>query len=228
MQQGLNCVLMVCASALCTLVGIGLFRLGRAQIAAAPPQPDAPERPLPERVPAKWIAGMAVGNVAVALVLTLYYQGEPLAVLRMLMLCTLLWSCAWTDWQALLIPNRILLAGLAGMALFSALKILSDPGGAGEFLLQAFVPAGALFLAGLLCRVVVPNSVGFGDLKLFGVMGMYLGYELIWGAVLFSLVAAFVYSLALLVTKRATRKSVIPFAPFLLIGTLLAAFLNGI
>ena len=72
-----------------------------------------------------------------------------------------------------------------------------------------------------LLRAVYPPGMGFGDVKLAGVLGMYLGF-LGWPHVFAGTFAAFLFgglwSLALLVSRRGTVKSSIPFGPFMLAG----------
>ena len=81
------------------------------------------------------------------------------------------------------------------------------------------------------------------DLKLFliwsvsdllmniaGVLGLYLGY-LSWEHLLWGTAAAFLlgglYGLVLIVLRRATGKTAIPFGPFMLVGAALALLLPG-
>jgi leader peptidase (prepilin peptidase)/N-methyltransferase len=70
--------------------------------------------------------------------------------------------------------------------------------------------------------------MGFGDVKLAGVLGMYLGF-LGWGHVFAGTFAAFIFgglwSLGLLVARRGTLQSAIPFGPFMLAGTAAAMLL---
>ena len=79
---------------------------------------------------------------------------------------------------------------------------------------------GLRFVAVLLV-VVYPAGMGFGDVKLAGLLGLYLGW-VGWGAVLIGAFAAFllggVFSIGLLVTRRATRGSGIPFGPWMIAG----------
>ena len=67
--------------------------------------------------------------------------------------------------------------------------------------------------------------MGFGDVKLAGLLGLYLGW-LGWIELAVGAFAAFLFGglvgLALLVTGRAGRKSHLPFGPFMLVGALLA------
>lgn len=148
-------------------------------------------------------------------------------MLKIVLMVEVLWACAWTDWKVYLIPNKVLLWSLVIRAGIFAVEALVEPQEVFNMLASAVVPAAALLAAGLLCRLVVPKSVGFGDLKLFVVLGLYLGAAYTWNAIFYTLAASFVASVYLLVTKRASRASVIPFAPFLLIGTLAAVVLSG-
>ena len=67
--------------------------------------------------------------------------------------------------------------------------------------------------------VVYPRGMGFGDVKLAGVLGLYLGW-FGWGALVVGWFAAFLlgglFSVGLLLAGRAGRKSGIPFGPWML------------
>lgn len=78
-----------------------------------------------------------------------------------------------------------------------------------------------LWLFYFILRVVYPPGMGFGDVKLAGVLGLYLGY-LGWAHVFAGTFAAFLFgslwSLGVLIARRGTLKSAIPFGPFMLAG----------
>jgi leader peptidase (prepilin peptidase)/N-methyltransferase len=71
--------------------------------------------------------------------------------------------------------------------------------------------------------------MGFGDVKLSGVLGLYTGW-LGWGAWAVGLFLGFflggLFGIALLVAKKGGRKTAVPFGPFMLLGAL-AAVLVG-
>lgn len=98
----------------------------------------------------------------------------------------------------------------------------------GTHYVHALLGMGALLLLYAVQWFIVPNQIGLGDVKLSGVLGLYLGW-LGLGAWIIGLLAPFLlgglYALVLLVTGRATRKSSIPFGPFMLLGTLLSVLL---
>ena len=85
-----------------------------------------------------------------------------------------------------------------------------------------------LWLFYFVLRLVYPPGMGFGDVKLAGVLGLYLGY-LGWPHVFAGTFAAFLlgglWSIGLLALRRGTLKSAIPFGPFMLAGAAAAMVL---
>ncbi|MFC7480110.1 hypothetical protein ACFQX7_08815 [Luedemannella flava] len=72
--------------------------------------------------------------------------------------------------------------------------------------------------------------MGFGDVKLAGLLGLYLGW-LGWGPVIVGTFAGFLFGAVvgavLMLIRRAGRKSAVAFGPFMLAGAFLAIFLGG-
>ena len=90
---------------------------------------------------------------------------------------------------------------------------------------RALLGMAALFGFYFLLALIYPRGMGFGDVKLAGVLGLYLGW-LGWGEVVVGGFLGFliggVAGIALMATRQAGRKSQIPFGPFMLLGALLA------
>ena len=84
-----------------------------------------------------------------------------------------------------------------------------------------------LFVVYLVLALVSPGGggLGFGDVKLAGVLGLLLGW-LGWGPVLVSVLAAFivggVIAVLLLLSRRASRSSHIAFGPSMILGAWMA------
>ncbi|MEU3527012.1 A24 family peptidase [Streptomyces sp. NPDC038707] len=93
----------------------------------------------------------------------------------------------------------------------------------------ALCAAGALAAGHLVLHLLNPDGMGFGDVKLAAGTGAVLGWYG-WSAVLLGTFAAFLlgalYGGALVLARRADRKTGVPFGPFLLAGTL-AGLLTG-
>ncbi len=142
-------------------------------------------------------------------------------------------------------PVTLALLGLAALLL---------PGGAGHFLgaLAGMTLAWGVFLLQVL---IYPAGLGWGDVKLSGLLGLYLGWLgggglgggglgggglgggwpgpswLDQGALVTGLFLGYLFAaaagLALIAARRASRKSHLPFGPYLLAGTLAAILLSS-
>lgn len=118
------------------------------------------------------------------------------------------------------LPNAIVLPSypvVAGLLLVATWGSGGDWGAFG----RALIGGAALFALYGLLRVIYPRGMGLGDVKLAGVLGVALAW-LGWGSLAIGAFAAFlvggVFSILLLATGRATRKSGIPFGPWMLLG----------
>lgn len=156
----------------------------------------------------------------------LAFDGFPLLyALGLICLEVLLWVCTWSDLNVCLVPNRVIAVGLLERAVLYAAEVLKTPGDALYLAVNCLAAAAVVTAAGLLCRLVSSGSLGFGDIKLMLCMGLFLGMEMTWNAMLCAMIVMFVTSVLLLLTKKVNRNSGLPFAPALLAGTLLAILL---
>jgi leader peptidase (prepilin peptidase)/N-methyltransferase len=150
-----------------------------------------------------------------------------LELLAFLYLAAVSIALALIDLDTHTLPNRIVMPSyVVGVALLAAAGILSGDYGA---LLRAAIGMASLWLSYLLMALAYPGGMGFGDVKLAGVLGLFLGY-LGWSQLAVGAFAAFVlgglFSLVLLVTRKANRKSGIPFGPWMLGGAWVGALLG--
>jgi len=90
-----------------------------------------------------------------------------------------------------------------------------------NYLFAAFL-AGGFFLAIVL--LTKGNGMGGGDVKLGFLMGMILGWPAILLAVFSSFIFGSIAGLYLIAVGRKKMKSMIPFGPFLVVGTFTALF----
>lgn len=91
---------------------------------------------------------------------------------------------------------------------------------------RAAIGAVALFAFYRLIHQIKPAAMGYGDVRLAGVLGMYLGW-LGWGTLVagafFGFVVGGFFGVALIVLARGTMKSQIPYGPYMLLGAWLGA-----
>jgi len=132
-------------------------------------------------------------------------------------------ALAFIDIEVRRLPNPLTLPSYPIAALLLGAAALAHHDGGGY--LRALVGMAALYGFYLLLVVIHPAGMGFGDVKLAGVLGLYLGW-LGWGTLVSGAFLGFLLGgltgLALLAAGRATRKSSIPFGPYMLLGALAA------
>jgi len=127
------------------------------------------------------------------------------------------------DLETYLLPNRIVYpVAAAGVAL---LGVAAAATGDWDELARALAGGGAGFAAFFVLHLISPRALGFGDVKLAFVLGLYLGW-LGWAELVLGFFLGFLYGalvgIALLVTRVRGRKDPVPFGPFLAAGALTA------
>lgn len=124
------------------------------------------------------------------------------------------------------LPNGIVLPAypVLGLALTLAAVILDEP----QALLRAAICGMALFLLYFLLAFINPRGMGFGDVKLSGVIGGMLGflsYATFFVGAFAGFVIGGIFGLLMILTRGQTLKTKLPFGPFMLSGAFLALFL---
>jgi leader peptidase (prepilin peptidase)/N-methyltransferase len=139
-------------------------------------------------------------------------------------------ALAVIDKQHRRLPDVLTLPSYPVALLLLGAAALTTPGGGRHFLV-ALIGLAAAWVLFVLQILIYPAGVGWGDVKLSGVLGLYLGWlgigALVEGLFLSYLLAA-VVGVGLLATRRAARGSLLAFGPFLLVGTLAAILLSGL
>jgi leader peptidase (prepilin peptidase) / N-methyltransferase len=126
------------------------------------------------------------------------------------------------------LPNVIVLPSYIVSAVLLAAAALVEQEWAD--LLRAGLGMAALYAFYFVLALVYPRGMGFGDVKLAGVLGGYLGWlgwaEVVSGGFLGFLFGGVVGG-GLMLARRAGRRSMIPFGPFMLAGALVAILWGG-
>ncbi|HYV15428.1 MAG TPA: prepilin peptidase [Conexibacter sp.] len=138
-----------------------------------------------------------------------------------LVLIALLVPIALIDLDTRRIPN--VLTGLGALAAV-AIGLATDPGGVPEQLIAGAGAGGFLLLAAL----ARPGGMGMGDVKLAGMLGLFLGREVAI-ALLVALVAGTLVGVAVMARKGVAegRKTALPFGPFLALGGVVALLVGA-
>ncbi len=113
------------------------------------------------------------------------------------------------------LPNVVVLPS------YPVLGVLLAVGVGGHGLLRAAAGAFLLFGLFLVVAVAAPGGIGFGDVKLAGVVGGMTA-AVSWGAFLTSAFGGFLLGalagVLLILGRRAHRKTAVPFGPFMLLA----------
>lgn len=149
-----------------------------------------------------------------------------LKIIRYLLLLAALFLIAWIDWHEKRISNNILLPLLEARGLLLLMEWLSYPQYGFALFLSAL--AGLLIGGGmfLLASAISRGGIGMGDVKLFAIVGSYMGSGSILAVIFLAVMASAVYSAVMLILRKIKLKEEIPFAPFILIGTILTMALG--
>jgi len=176
-------------------------------------------------LPARWL-WVEVVTIAAFAELAVQY-GDTWALAPLLLLAASLITVSVIDLQVQRIPDRITFPtfGLAVLAIV-AVSVELD---ATDAITAAFVGALAYFLFLFVTHMVYPAGMGFGDVKLAAVMGLYLGWlgwtpeypvagplTLVFYALMLGCVLGVVFGVAVQVATR--TRGAFPFGPALALG----------
>jgi len=169
-------------------------------------EPISPRYPLVEGM----TAALCVGAVLV--------HDSASAIALNVLLILFVVPAALIDLEYRIIPNRITAPG-AFVAI--AVGLALDPAGEPGRLIAGAAAAGFLLLAAL----AYPGGMGMGDVKLAGMMGLFLGAA-VAPAIFVALLAGVLVGAVIVARKgaREGRKTAVPFGPFLALGALVGVF----
>ncbi len=125
------------------------------------------------------------------------------------------------------LPNVLVLPSypVIGVLLAGAAAVRDD----GWSLARAGLGALALFGFFFVMAVAYPKGMGFGDVKLAGLIGLVLGY-LSWAALVVGAFAGFflgaVVGVVVMASGTGGRKTALPFGPFMVVGALAALWIT--
>ncbi|OIJ25910.1 prepilin peptidase [Nocardioides luteus] len=155
------------------------------------------------------------GTGALFAVAGLRFADRPSLLAAYLVFAAVAMALALIDLDVRRLPNAIV---LPAYPLLAALLVL---GADDDALSRAGIGALVLFGFFLTIALIAPRGIGFGDVKLAGVIGGMTAY-LSWGAFLTAAFGAFllgaVAGIALILGRGARGKTAMPFGPFMLVA----------
>ena len=144
-----------------------------------------------------------------------YHYYQDITVFPVLLFVSALIALTFIDLEHKIIPDKLnYFTGAAGIIL----GLLTGYQSLISMALGFIVGFGLLLLVCVLSR----GGMGGGDIKLAGVMGIYLGWQLTLLALFIGFLAGGLFGLYLLLAAKKSRKEMVPFGPFLALGSLIA------
>ncbi|GEN31514.1 leader peptidase (prepilin peptidase)/N-methyltransferase [Cerasibacillus quisquiliarum] len=136
-----------------------------------------------------------------------------------LLLISLVIIITISDLEKMIIPNKVLL-------FFSIIMIILRLFIQTEPWWNAYVAAMIGFLLLFIIAIVSKGGMGGGDVKLFFVIGLFVGIKGVFFTLFFASLFGLIYGLIMMVKQRLQRKQPIPFGPFIGIASLLVYFMK--
>jgi len=159
------------------------------------------------------LAGIAAGwSALLPALVVLALAGAPLIVI---------------DYEHHRLPDRLVLVvaggGIVGLSLTAAIQH------EWHSYLRALGGGAAAYAVLFVLAFIAPRSFGYGDVKLGGALGVYLGW-FGWYYVYYGIFAGFllgsIVALVMIAARRATLKTAVAFGPMLIVGALLVMALH--
>ena len=166
-------------------------------------------------------------GTAVLFALTALRFGVDAALPAFLVFVAALIAITAIDLELYIVPNRIVYPTLFVSA--PLLLIAAAVDGEWRSARDAAIGGLAAFATFLVIHLVSPRGMGFGDVRLSGVIGMFLGWLSLWHVALglfLAFLLASVIGVGLIAARLRDRKSHIPFGPFLALGAVLAVLVG--
>ena len=153
-------------------------------------------------------------------------EGLNLKLVGYMIVMSALIVVSWIDFKHQIIPDSMWIAILVG-----GLFIVGDALITGEFtkgwiitrVVGFFTVSGLFFLIALLSG---GRAMGGGDIKLMAAVGFVLGWKAVIIALFMSAVLGVIFSIGRKLVAKAEMKGVIPFGPFLAMGSAICAFVG--
>lgn len=159
--------------------------------------------------------------VAIGWILAAMSVGEDAAAPAALLFVVLAAGLTWIDLDAHRLPDQLVLGGTLAVAAL----LVAAAAASGRWQQLGVAAAAAVLLAAVFLALAVVGSMGLGDVKLAGLVGLVLGW-FGWGTVLTGVVVAFggaaVVGVALLAAGRRRWSTHIAFGPALALGAVVA------
>jgi len=135
--------------------------------------------------------------------------------LRFLIVVFILTLASYEDIKSRTISNRLIICGcILGIILVSFEIDISVAFDA----LMGFLVGGGILL---IIAYISKGGIGMGDVKLMSCIGICLGIGRTLGTLMMAIICSGIFAAVILLINKSDKRGTIPFAPFILLGTLI-------
>lgn len=146
-----------------------------------------------------------------------YQRFNYFYALLLMSFCGVLYSIALIDFKTKTIDSWLMLS----LLLIALLSLISS-----NWIGSLFKVGTALIVFGMMFLISrISKGVGFGDVKLFGVIALLLDFDMFFATIFYGLVISLLFGIILIKRKKTNMKYELPFAPFVSIGMILTILL---
>lgn len=159
----------------------------------------------------------------------LYTFNISLDLLKYMLLGPMLLSAFCIDLKLQIIPNRLTLTIFETGILFAFINVAINTNvGINTFTnsILGMLVGGGIFLAITVIGGIIAGkeAMGFGDVKLMGALGLFLGWQNIIIVSVLAFLLAAIISIGILIFRKKQFNDYIPFGPFIVIATFFVIF----
>ena len=148
---------------------------------------------------------------------------ENLELIKYIILIPILLIVFTIDYKHRIIPNRLNLTMFEIGIIIAFIYGISNVAITINMLLGMILGGGIFLIITLVTKIIYgKESMGLGDAKLMGALGLYFGVSNIIAIVLMSFLVGAILSIILLVTKKKKINEAIPFGPFIVISCIIS------
>ena len=129
------------------------------------------------------------------------------------------------DYRLKIIPNRLNLTIFEVGLVYTFIEGITNINVAVDMLLGMVVGAGLFLLIALIGGLMYgKEAMGFGDVKLMGALGLFLGWRLTIMVTLIAFLLGAIIGVILIIKNRKKGMDYMPFGPFIVVATLVGLY----
>ena len=156
-------------------------------------------------------------------------MGDIIELLQFMILTPMLISALCIDYKFQIIPNRLTLTMLEVGLAFSFFRGINNLNIAVEMWIGMLLGAGIFLMLTFIGNLVFrKKTMGFGDVKIMGTLGLFFGWRNIIAISILAFFIAAIYSIVLIIKRKIKKQEIsefIPFGPFIVLAAFVLMFI---